>query len=377
MADKAIGELPKAASLNDDSKLVMEQNGEAMHFEGKAIKDYVAPYSASAQNAAAAAQSAYAGVKEAIENIPEGAATPILNDLTTGGTQMALSAEMGKLLAQRPNPNLLDNWYFADPINQRGQTEYTGGTYTIDRWRLSGNGGQSLKQESDGVLLTSTAQYGAYFTQYVDPDFVKQLAGKTICLSVKSGSRTAVFKFAIYVNDAWKTAVAVPDNGVASVVYTVPADAISMRVLIGAEEGAGSVKIHAVKLELGSVQTLAHQDSTGAWVLNDPPPNKALELEKCQYYYRIEHLLCRCIASNDGTAVFEVEKKMNMRTALYPSNITVMECTLHGVGALDPPGSVTAVWSGSSGTIRELYVANANIQVNTTYGLVLAIDCGL
>ena len=35
------------------------------------------------------------------------------------------------------NPNLLDNWYFGNPVNQRGQTEYTGGGYTVDRWKLS------------------------------------------------------------------------------------------------------------------------------------------------------------------------------------------------------------------------------------------------
>jgi len=32
------------------------------------------------------------------------------------------------------------------------------------------------------------------------------------------------------------------------------------------------------------VQTLAHKDASGNWVLNDPPPNKALELAKCQRY---------------------------------------------------------------------------------------------
>jgi len=40
----------------------------------------------------------------------------------------------------------------------------------------------------------------------------------------------------------------------------------------------------AAKLELGSVQTLAHQDSEGNWVLNDPPPDKTLETLKCQRY---------------------------------------------------------------------------------------------
>ena len=41
------------------------------------------------------------------------------------------------------------------------------------------------------------------------------------------------------------------------------------------------------KLELGPVQTLAHKDENGNWILNDPPPNKALELAKCQRYFRV------------------------------------------------------------------------------------------
>ena len=91
MADKTIGDLPKAAALYDNDRMVLEQNGEAKHMEGRLLKDYVEPY-------ASAAQSALEGVKEAIDNIPEGAATPIVNDLTTGGASMALSAEMGKEL---------------------------------------------------------------------------------------------------------------------------------------------------------------------------------------------------------------------------------------------------------------------------------------
>ena len=43
------------------------------------------------------------------------------------------------------------------------------------------------------------------------------------------------------------------------------------------------VDIKAAKLELGPVQTLAHKEGD-TWVLNDPPPNKALELAKCQRY---------------------------------------------------------------------------------------------
>ena len=50
------------------------------------------------------------------------------------------------------------------------------------------------------------------------------------------------------------------------------------------ESGSGDDVINAVKLEHGPVQTLARQDASGNWVLNDPPPNKALELAKCQRY---------------------------------------------------------------------------------------------
>ena len=43
-------------------------------------------------------------------------------------------------------------------------------------------------------------------------------------------------------------------------------------------------KIKAIKLEFGSRQTLAHKEGD-TWVLNDPPPNKVLELLKCQRYF--------------------------------------------------------------------------------------------
>lgn len=67
------------------------------------ITGYVKPYADAAQAASEAAESALEGVREAIEAIPEGAATPIVNDLTTGGTSMALSAEMGKKLNTEQN----------------------------------------------------------------------------------------------------------------------------------------------------------------------------------------------------------------------------------------------------------------------------------
>ena len=48
-----------------------------------------------------------------------------------------------------------------------------------------------------------------------------------------------------------------------------------------------SFDVMAVKLELGDHQTLAHQDASGSWVLNDPPPDRTLELLKCRRYQQV------------------------------------------------------------------------------------------
>ena len=39
-------------------------------------------------------------------------------------------SELRDLINSKPNPNLLDNWYMGNPINQRGQTAYS----TEDSW---------------------------------------------------------------------------------------------------------------------------------------------------------------------------------------------------------------------------------------------------
>lgn len=89
-----------------------------------------------AKNFAAAAVNAKTAVETALNHLPAGS-TLVINDLTTGGTTAALSAEMGKVLAARPR-NLLDNSDFTNPVNQKGQTLYEAVStyrYTIDRWR--------------------------------------------------------------------------------------------------------------------------------------------------------------------------------------------------------------------------------------------------
>lgn len=166
------------------------------------------------------------------------------------------------------NPNLLDNWYFADPIDQRGKGGYTGQGYGIDRWS---GGTYTLRtghlELSEGMMC-QRCQSGTF------------LAGKTVTFSVlRSDGRLAAHTFKV----PSKNMDSVGSEGVTLVAGLDAAhgDMISVGIGLSGSESAGLI---AAKLELGSVQTLACQDGAGSWVLSDPPPNKLQELAKCQRY---------------------------------------------------------------------------------------------
>lgn len=180
----------------------------------------------------------------------------------------AVSQQLGTFV----RPNLLDNWYFGRPVNQRGQTEYTGEwIYTIDRWELS-DGGGTLTVQDGGIIYTSAS----YLFQPFDSDISKQLAGKTLTIS---------FLYADGTLDIGTSKIASSWDS-----WTVFLEAENAR-LVGVGNGrlwvlntkAGKA-IVAAKLELGPTQTLAHQDTAGNWMLNEVP-KYSRELLDCQRYY--------------------------------------------------------------------------------------------
>ena len=176
-------------------------------------------------------------------------------------------------LDQISNPNLLDNWYFADPVNQRGQAEYGEG-YTIDRWCLYVSGNTTISIEN-GVVIHEGA--GGYFQQRLERSKMEKLLGQAATLSV------------LIDNQLYSATDLLGYPGNRCIIRGLPVgesslfwDDVKCEVNFSLTGGAGVLQ--AVKLELGSQQTLAHRDASGNWVLNDPPPNKALELAKCQRY---------------------------------------------------------------------------------------------
>lgn len=182
------------------------------------------------------------------------------------------------------NPNLLDNWYFADPINQQRQTEYIGRRYSIDRWQVEWN--STLEIVEGGIVLSGDWNVSQRLEKGLSGTYTlsvlarRKTGADDIRLSFKNYSTQAGFY-----SDMSKNLVEGDNWGLLSATGLVNgANEVAISYLGGENN---SMEILAVKLEQGGNQTLAHQDADGTWVLNDPPSNKPLELLKCQRHYQM------------------------------------------------------------------------------------------
>lgn len=181
------------------------------------------------------------------------------------------------------NPNLLDNWYFANPVNQRGQTAYSGAVYGIDRWKGS-NASSAYTLAADGTVFTSK---NLRFDQLLEHP--EQYVGRQLTFSVliPENTGTATFYAARIVSGTHATVVSgdAGFTGLMSGTFEVPEGFEGVRFFT-TSSFTGTVTVAAAKLELGTRQTLAHQDAQGNWVLNELPDKEA-ELLKCQRYYQL------------------------------------------------------------------------------------------
>lgn len=248
---------------------------------------------------------------------PQGIQAPVINDLTTGGVDDALSAEMGKQLETtkadltlsnlsnyqkalrnlggRPSRNLLDNWYFAGggsqqgdgqfPINQRGRTSYSGtnsGVYAIDRWKLSSEAGGTVSLSADGISFSCPGNGYTYFNQYFEDSVLSLLRGKTATISILDETGLHTLTISIPASGDIDTVNLSFGSGMSADLIKSGNTALSFRIYnLGKMEA--SAKLVAVKLELGPNQTLAYQDEDGNWQLFETPDYGA-ELAKCQRY---------------------------------------------------------------------------------------------
>lgn len=181
------------------------------------------------------------------------------------------------------NPNLLDNWYFVNPVNQRGQTSYSGGFIrTIDRWNSGGSTTSTLTVDN-GILLQGDGTGESYWYQRIN----ETLPAGIYTFSVLFEDNTGLLALNNEItDDGGADARTIASEGVLSFTFTYAGDAVTQhnyqRIVV-----IDSARIIAAKLEFGDTQTLAHLEN-GAWVLNEIP-NYELELVKCRRYYIPHH----------------------------------------------------------------------------------------
>ena len=248
-------------------------------------------------------QLADAQKQQARENI--GAAAPY-----TPGQNIAITGNTIATKAFPCNPNLLDNWYFGNPVNQRGQSSYSAEGYGIDRWRVENS--TTITLSNDGLTISTTngngiTQNSEQLAKLMDKQVVVSiltpegnLYSKPFQLGHAAGGHT-VGPFAIYSTSSW-------------LLYVRPAQTVDTQSIL------------AVKLELGTQQTLAHQDANGNWVLNEMP-DYGEQLRRCQRYYQTFPanltVLYGNSGSSTGTGARLVLPCQQMRTNPVGSTFTV------------------------------------------------------
>lgn len=242
-------------------------------------------------------------------------------------------------------PNLLDNWYLGNPVDQRGgkiiqhgkmayrdaactieqgpvdETAkpvykvsdqvyaftgsdnntyyvkaadvvrgYTGKVYGVDRWSSLSNI-VTMVVGDDGLTVSSTAESGAveicqYFESYIKAGTILTLSA---IVSKTEASQNGILRVKVYGGGAdlqTNLPARAMDHELVSVTNAARADVIGCVMRISNGDG---YTVHAIKLELGDTQTLAHQDAAGNWVLNEVP-EYGEQLRRCQrYYYQVHY----------------------------------------------------------------------------------------
>lgn len=234
------------------------------------------------------------------------------------------------------NPKLTDNWYFGNPVNQRGQTSYAGAGYTIDRWKL--DVGESVIIDNGLTLTKANSFLGQYFDDF-DKYIGRQLVGSVLMGDGNLYTGTYVYngilnqgqslfansRLGMYINKLSGTLTQVEINTVLE-----------------------NEKIRAIGLELGSQQTLAHKEY-GEWVLNEIP-KFGDQLAECQRYFeKTSWNVCMAVATTTtqiefcGSYYFKVQKRV-------PPVITV-----------STPVQVAAVYD----TVANVYYTDVEVQTPT------------
>lgn len=174
--------------------------------------------------------------------------------------------------------NLLDNSWFVNPVNQRGQTSYTGAGYTIDRWKAGVSDCSMYVKAGESVAFnTKTEGVNAYWRQYL-PHSLSQLEGKTFTLAIKDTWGNTHCASGVYPTSA--------PSATKSVIWINMYENVSI-VLYCATDGTAFVQL-STKKSVPIVWVALYEGSYTADTLPAyQPKGYAAELAECRRYYKV------------------------------------------------------------------------------------------
>lgn len=355
-----------------------------------------------AQNAAASATAAAQSAEEAATSV-DGAvkynASQALSDAQkaqaraninapapyTAGDGISISGSVIATKVQPCNRNLLDNWYFGAPVNQRGKTTYSGAGYGIDRWKAEAVT-PNVVTVNDGYIELSQ---NALISEILEEPY--SLCGKQVTVSALT--TTGLYSATATVPSKAELSAITADENIGVKYFAVNGNNTgyvclqhskehATKVMLRAFEGY-TVGVIAVKLELGSQQTLAHQEN-GVWVLNEIP-DYGEELTKCMRYLQIIYTpydtsgngVAIGYANNTADLWVPIPLAVPMRISPTPT-IPSGGVSLFKVGKTsNAPKDVTKVtggWAMQTGracSMRSLIFTSSGLTAGETYALFL------
>lgn len=171
--------------------------------------------------------------------------------------------------------NLLDNSDFRNPVNQRGQTSYTGAVYGIDRWK--GTTSTSALTVNDGYVTFGAGDTLNQHRQFINNDEVN-LYGKTVTVACEDSSGNVYCASGVCPNATPSSNTFVGGNNVNGGLVRLVFDT-SSNIYIQIYHPAGTISLRWVALYEGAytVETLPAYQYRGY----------AAELAEClRYYYK-------------------------------------------------------------------------------------------
>lgn len=289
-----------------------------------------------------------------------------------GGTLDTSVTNIGNQLGTFVRPNLLDNWYFGNPINQRGQTEYTGNGYTVDRWMIGAGSNGTLSLADSGLKLSRTDG-----TMYLAHMILKTQIPEGSVLTYSVLTSYGLFSTSFVVkNDTYHEQVV--GGGISLGWNYTPAGMVEFTLVNNTVNS--DVTVLAAKLELGPTQTLAHREGD-KWVLNEIP-DYGEQLRRCQrYYYQVHYTQYETIGfAYDGPeyAFIILPLPTEMRGATPAIKIsgdisiggkvrTLTGCNCHGCEAII--GVIYAAQPSSAGATYAYSTSAGGVTIQLIYDL--------